>query len=368
MKNKTKNTIKLGLFVTIGFFLIFFSIYFIGQQKGLFKKNFHASAIFQDVKGLQTGSNIRFSGINIGTVNNITILNPTNVKVDFVIEENVRKFIKTDAIAIIGSEGLMGNKIVIIIPGKLDDSIISHDAILKTKKTIELDDILKELDESSKNITFISRNLVDITKKINNGEGVFGKLFTDTSFTNNLDIISCNTAKLTANINLITKKINEEKGLIGLLLSDTSYVNQFNYALSDITSSANNIKTSSKNLIAITDKINSGKGIFGKAFTDTSFIDNLAMSSKNINIASKNLARITKNIDSGDGIINKLISDSTLTDSIIVVLYNLNKGIIEVDAAAKSLQRNWFIRTFSKKEKTKKKIEKNKNKQKTLGK
>jgi len=360
MKNKTKSIIKLGFFVTIGLFFIIFSIYIIGQQKGLFKKNFRASAIFHDVKGLQIGSNIRFSGINIGTVNNITILNSTKVKVDFVIQENVRKFIKKDAVAIIGSEGLMGNKLINIIPGKPDEPAILPNAILKTEQAIEFDDILKELDESSKNITFISKNLVDITNKINKGKGIFEKLFTDTAFANNLDIINNNSVILTKNIAQITKDINDKKGLLGKLLSDTLYVSEFDSTLTYISSSANNINTASENLIGITTKINSGEGIFGKAFTDTSFMDNLTMSSKNINIASKNLARITKNIDSGEGIINKLLTDSILTDSIIVTLYNLNKGIIEVDAAAKSLQKNWFIRTFSKKEKFKKENKKKK--------
>jgi phospholipid/cholesterol/gamma-HCH transport system substrate-binding protein len=289
--------------------IIIFSIYFIGQQKGLFRQVFHISSIFKDVKGLKVGSNVRFSGINIGTVNNITMLNSYEVKVDFIIDKDVRKFIKMDAVAII------------------------------------------ELHESSENVTFITKNLVDITDKINNGEGVFGKLFTDTTITKNLDIISYNTAELTNNIAHITKNIDEEKGLLGKLLSDTAYINKFEYTISDITSSANNINIASKNLIGITDKINNGKGMFGKVFTDTTFIENLAMSGKNINIASENLAKITKNINSGDGIINKLLTDSTLTDSLKITLYNLNKGIKEIDAAAKSIKGNWFIRAFSKNDK-----------------
>ncbi|MDA3779319.1 MAG: MlaD family protein, partial [Bacteroidales bacterium] len=345
------NTIKLGFFVTIGFLIIIFSIYFIGQQKGLFRQVFHISSIFKDVKGLKVGSNVRFSGINIGTVNNITMLNSYEVKVDFIIDKDVRKFIKMDAVAIIGSEGLMGNKNINIIAGDPGGEIITLDAIIKSEQAVELDDILIELHESSENVTFITKNLVDITDKINNGEGVFGKLFTDTTITKNLDIISYNTAELTNNIAHITKNIDEEKGLLGKLLSDTAYINKFEYTISDITSSANNINIASKNLIGITDKINNGKGMFGKVFTDTTFIENLAMSGKNINIASENLAKITKNINSGDGIINKLLTDSTLTDSLKITLYNLNKGIKEIDAAAKSIKGNWFIRAFSKNDK-----------------
>ena len=83
----------------------------------MFSSTFQVSGIFKDISGLQVGNNVRYSGINVGIVEDIQQVSDSTVKVDMQIEEKTRKFMKKNAKAIIGSDGLMGNKIMIIIPG-----------------------------------------------------------------------------------------------------------------------------------------------------------------------------------------------------------------------------------------------------------
>src|SRR5664280_2813890 len=116
MKKNTSNKIKLGIFTSLGIAVLILGIYFIGERQQLFRSTFRVSGVFKDVAGLQAGSNVRFSGVNVGTVENISIVSDTSVRVAILIDESTRKFIKKDALASIGSEGLMGNKILIIIP------------------------------------------------------------------------------------------------------------------------------------------------------------------------------------------------------------------------------------------------------------
>src|SRR4051812_28244697 len=112
MEKETGYRIRLGIFVSIGVALLIVTIYVIGKKQNLFGTTFKVSGIFHNVSGLQVGSNVRFSGISIGTVENIEIITDSTVRVDMILEEKTRKFIKKDAKASIGSEGLMGNKIV----------------------------------------------------------------------------------------------------------------------------------------------------------------------------------------------------------------------------------------------------------------
>ena len=117
MKKDTSNKMRLGIFISVGILIFTVAIYFIGERQQLFRNTLHLSGVFKDVAGLQIGNNVRLSGINVGTVDDISIISDTTVKVEILIDKEAQKFIKKDAIASIGSEGLMGNKALVISPG-----------------------------------------------------------------------------------------------------------------------------------------------------------------------------------------------------------------------------------------------------------
>ena len=347
MKMTVGKGIRLGVFIILGIAIFAYAIYIIGKQRNLFGNTFTVSGIFRDVSGLKVGSNVRYSGINVGSVSNVHLLNDTLVKVQVTLEDKVHQFIREDSRMEIGTEGVMGNKVVNITPGTSTKPVVEEGATLGTIEAVKMDEILDELKKSSVNTTVVTQNLAEITSKINQGEGIFGKLFTDTSFTNNLDQISRNTANLTRNVSTITSKINHEEGVVGKLLSDTTLAKEFDQA-------GNNLLESTRNLKGFTQKINRGEGMFGKMFTDTAFTRNLDETARNLTYTTKqaraiseNLARITRHIESGKGGMNKLLVDSTFADSLDGTLKNINKTARELDQAAETVRKNWFIRTFS---------------------
>lgn len=186
MKKQSINKIKLGIFVSIGLVILIAGIYYIGETKKLFSSTFRVSAMFNDVNGLQVGNNVRFAGINVGTVDDIEIITDTSVKVEMVIAEKTRRFIKKDAKAIIGSDGLMGNKILNISPGT-NKSPITDNAMIATNKPISMDDMLLTLKVTIDNAAIITDDLAAVMNNIRIGKGTIGKLFMDTVFAENLD-------------------------------------------------------------------------------------------------------------------------------------------------------------------------------------
>ena len=351
MYNTKKNNLKLGFFVTIGVVLFILGIYYIGSQVNFFSKKFQVSGIFTNISGLKVGNNARFSGINIGTVSKVQIINDSLVRVDFSIQEDVRQFIRKDSKMEIGSEGLMGNKIVNIYTGSINVAIVEEGDILETIEVVQIDKILRQLNSSSINTVIITKNVAEITDKINQGEGAFGKIFADESFAENLSKIAEKTALLTENFADITDKISKEKGTIGMLLSDTILAKK-------IYEAGENLQKSTDNLVEITNQVNNGQGLFGEIFTDTTFTSGLSRTGKNLDytaektkILSENLVKITNEITEGQGLISRLIYDTAFADSIEIAVQNVNKGAKEVEEAAKVVKRNWLIRLFSKKEK-----------------
>jgi len=195
MKKHTGNKITLGLFVSIGALLFIVGIYFIGDQKQMFSKTFTINAVFKNVNGLKVGNNVQFSGINVGTVKNIEMFSDTSVKVDIMIEEDVRKFIKKDAIAMIGSEGLMGNKIMTISPGTAGKLPVENYDRIKTSVSVSIDDILTKVKITADNAAIISDQLAGILVKINKGNGTIGRLLKDSTIADNINSTILNLKK-----------------------------------------------------------------------------------------------------------------------------------------------------------------------------
>lgn len=196
-KNNWKPMV-LGIFVSIGILLLTLGIYFIGKRQQLFNNTFKISGVFRDISGLQVGNNVRFSGINIGVVENIEIVTDTTVLVDFIMDIGVKKFIKADSKAIVGNDGLMGNKIVTILPGSAGKAEIAENAFVKTVAPISFDEILSNLKVTTDNSARISQDLTDIVHNIRSGKGTIGKLFMDSTFANNIDKSIVNIKKGTA--------------------------------------------------------------------------------------------------------------------------------------------------------------------------
>lgn len=187
MKKASGNKIRLGIFVSIGFALLIGCIYLIGERQQLFSNTFQVSGIFKNISGLQIGNNVRFSGINVGIVDNIEQLTDTTVKVDMMINDDTRKFMKKNAKAIIGSDGLMGNKIVIITPGTNGQKTLADNDVIATEQPVTMDDILIKLKVTGDNAATITSDLAIVMTNIREGKGTVGKLLMDTAMAKEVD-------------------------------------------------------------------------------------------------------------------------------------------------------------------------------------
>jgi phospholipid/cholesterol/gamma-HCH transport system substrate-binding protein len=184
---QTGSRIRLGIFVTIAIALFIFVIYFIGNRQNLFTKTFSISGTFEDLGGLQVGNNVRFTGMNVGTVNSVEIVSDTSVKVEMVIKKHVQKFMKEDAVATIGSEGLMGNKVINILPGTQGKPLIKDGGEVRTITPVSIDDIMNNLEVTTTNAALITDDVAALTYNIRTGNGAIGKFFMDTAFANSID-------------------------------------------------------------------------------------------------------------------------------------------------------------------------------------
>jgi phospholipid/cholesterol/gamma-HCH transport system substrate-binding protein len=182
-----KFKVRLGLFIAGGVALFVIAIFIIGKQKNLFSPVFKLTATFHNVSGLQIGSNIRFSGINVGTVDNIAIINDSTVRVDMLIRKNVQQFIKADCEAGIGSAGIIGDRILTITQGGNDATLAKDGQHIASKEPVEIDAIVASLKVTADNAEIVSNQVAEIVTKVNRGNGIVGKLFQDTTMAENIN-------------------------------------------------------------------------------------------------------------------------------------------------------------------------------------
>jgi phospholipid/cholesterol/gamma-HCH transport system substrate-binding protein len=261
MYKHTTNKIKLGVFVSLGIAAFIFGIYFIGERQQLFRSTFRLIGVFRDVGGLQAGNNVRLSGITVGTVENINVVSDSSVRVEILVDEGTRKFIKKDASASIGSEGLMGNKILIITPGTGGKGIIENNDTVQTSVPISLDDILASVKTTIDYTTGITKDLSKVTTGIQSGKGTIGRLLMDQSLAQNIDSTLTNLKQGSADL---------KEGLSGLriLVDDahSSFVQNFDSTFVNLKEGSVQLK---QGLSGLNGLIGDTRASFAKNFDST---------------------------------------------------------------------------------------------------
>jgi phospholipid/cholesterol/gamma-HCH transport system substrate-binding protein len=285
MTQNSNYTWKLGLFVILGLCLFLATIYFIGNNKNLFGSTFYLKTHFKNVTGLKEGNNVRFSGINVGTVKNIEFISDSLVLVNLIIKDEVQKYIKIDAIASIGSDGLMGDKVLTISPGISSNKIVKNNGTIASSQAVEIEDLMKSLRKSVDNAEIITVQLSEFSTKINKGKGALNKVLTDEEFAKSIEEMLLN-LKLSSNEFLVfTTKMNDENGTLSKLMTNPKYANSIEKTLDNLEESSIEFEVFSK-------KLNSDKGILSKLVSDERLATSLDSSLINIQKGSKNLIEI----------------------------------------------------------------------------
>ena len=265
MKKNAINKMKLGIFISLGITVFILAIYFIGEKQQLFRSTFRLSGVFRDVGGLQAGNNVRLSGINVGTIDNVSIISDTSVRVVILVDESTRKFIRKDAVASIGSEGLMGNKVLIINPGTGGKKIIEENDTIATAQPIEIDEILKSLKTTIDNTSDITGDLAKIATNIESGKGTIGRLMMDSSWRQNIQ----------------STIINLKEGSVGFRVF-MDKADELDEILTSLKTTIDNTSNITNDLSKISGSIESGRGTIGKLLMDPSAAQNLDSTFKNL--------------------------------------------------------------------------------------
>lgn len=323
MAKQTLNDIKLGLFVIAGVVVLIFALYMIGRNRSLFTGNFVLKARFSNAEGLMPGNNVRYAGIQTGTVKGINIINDTTIEVTMVINEKTGSYIKKNAIASIGNEGLMGNKVVNIVAGKELAGPVDEGDLLATGWQLDMNNAMSVLSTTNNNAGIIASELAETVKRINSSP-VLWQILADTTLPENIGVSL-------KNIRLSSERLNHATLLLDRIMTETSAGNTVaGVLLSDVTE-AQNIKTAIAHLQSATQE----------AHMLTTRLDSIGVT-------------LQYSINDKNALTYKLLRDTTLTQQINNSLQHIEQGTEAFSENMEALKHNFLFRGYFKKKDRKK--------------
>jgi len=305
MSRKAIDNVKLGLFVLIGLFFLVISLYLIGKNRNLFGSTTAVSASFSNVQGLMAGNNVRFSGINVGTVRKVEILNDSLINVVMSIQNNARQYIRKNAIASVGTDGLMGNKLININPVAGTAAMIEEGDILNTKNAVETDMMIRTLEQTNKNLEAITNDIMEITQNVINSNSIWN-LTSDQEVANNLKNSIANirvsteySMEFIENLNQLLEDMKNGQGISAYLIGDNEAPKQIAETIEHLNVATKQASQITKDLDEIIQGIKNNEGAVGTVLKDSLFAENLSKSMENIekgsNLFNENMEALKSN-------------------------------------------------------------------------
>ena len=301
MEKTTAEKIRLGIFVITGTILLVFAAYLIGNRQNLFGNTFSINAVFKNVNGLQNGNNVRYSGIVVGTVNGIQMINDTTIEVNMIVQERMRPHIRKNAIATIGSDGLVGSMIINIVPAREPGAPIASGDRIASYSRIGTEDMLSTLNVTNENAALLTADLLEITESLKNGKGTLGRLLNDTLMSKNLAQTSLSLKNMSAeanrllqNLGDITDEMDFENSVGGILIGDSISGQQLKRILTNLEVSSDRIVRITASLDSLSNNLSQGKGTINYLATDTVFVNRLEKTMLHI---EEGTARFNENME-----------------------------------------------------------------------
>jgi phospholipid/cholesterol/gamma-HCH transport system substrate-binding protein len=231
------------------------------------------------------------------------------------IKESMQQYIRKNAIATIGTDGLMGNKLVNIIPTEGSAPFVKGGDVLSSKKPLDTDEMLRVLSDTNEDIAVVAENLKKSIHRINNSTALW-TLLSDETVPENIkaSMVQVLNASLGVNhmvddLKLVVTQVKEGKGPLGMVLNDTSFARNLNEALVKVKSIGEQADTLSKQINALATSIH-------------------------------------QDVEHGEGIVHALLKDKEVTNKLNSSLENIEKGTEAFQENMEALKSNFLFRSY----------------------
>lgn len=311
-----KRSIIVGLFVFLGLVILVAGIFIMGGQQNRFGGAVRIKAVFDNVGGLKKGGNVWFSGVKIGTIREVHFTGDRNVEIQMVINNESKQYVRKDAVAVISSEGFIGNKMIVIEGGSSDVPFIEDGDQLHSKEGNDTEAMMATLQVNNQNLVAITDDIKNLSERVRRGEGTVGAFFSDSLMAQNVKLMMVNLNQAAANSRRISESLAE-----------------------------------------FSSRMNNREGLANQLMTDTAVFASLRVSAAQLEDATRNATLLTENLSTASGRLNErdnalgmLLNDPETASQLQRTMQNLETSSQKLDKNLEALQSNFLLRGFFRKE------------------
>ena len=279
---ENRRLVIVGLFIFLALVILVLGVFTLGGQQKRFVQSIRLKAVFNDVAGLKTGNNVWFSGVKIGTVKDIQFYGESQVQITMNIEEESQRYIRKDAKARLGSESLIGNKIIEIYGGSRRSPTVENNDVLVSEEALDTDVMMETLQENNKNLLSITSDFKTMSQRLVQGQGTLGAVMTDSLMADNFRSIvrslrqaSATTVQASNSLAQFTAKLNTQDGLANQLLTDTAVFGQLRSSVAQLEKTSVAAAEMTQNLSNTTRKLDNTDNAVGVLLNDPQFATQL---------------------------------------------------------------------------------------------
>lgn len=308
MEGTINKNIKLGALVLAALLLMISTLYIIGRNENIFGSHFRLTARFRNAEGLIAGDNVRFAGLQAGTVQQVRPLDDTTIEAVMLIDDGMKPFIHRNALASIGTEGLIGNKVINIVPVNERAPLVQEGDRLPAQSTVSTEALFQTLDKAAGNIASITEGLKSTVARINSSSALWS------------------------------------------ILGDRRLGRDVRVSLDNIRQASSNATAITTQLRQMAEDINNGKGSVGRLLKDTAFAESLAAAVAKIGAAGDQLTQAGNHISDLAGNASAIVSDSALSANLAASLENIRKGTAAFNENMEAMKHNFLFKGYFKKQ------------------
>jgi phospholipid/cholesterol/gamma-HCH transport system substrate-binding protein len=296
-ESNNRRKVAVGVFVFFGLLILVIGIVVIGGQRKTFTKSIRLGVIFDDVQGLQAGNNVWFSGMKVGTVKSVSFYGRSQVEVTLNVEKQAQPHIRKDTKARISTDGLVGNKIVVLSGGSDGVPAVADNDRLQSEQQAGMQEMMSTLQASNGNLLAITDNLKAVSGKLRAGQGTLGELLNDPSFAEelrgaigHLQSASAASERMVDNLEVFSTRLKQPNGLVDKLISDTTVFHKLQDAVAQLNQAAASASDFGQSLRAAGKGLNDEHSTVGVLLHDEETADNIERTIKNLRVSSQELS------------------------------------------------------------------------------
>jgi phospholipid/cholesterol/gamma-HCH transport system substrate-binding protein len=366
MQEGKGSSFKVGLLFFVGLVILGAATVTIGNLDWIFGGTSILKVAFLEVSGLKEGDPVRISGVEMGRVEKLELVQGG---VLCVLRMTEKYELREDAVFTVAQTTMVGGRHIAIFPGtpgkpRLDGSQVHKGTTLDTG----LDAIGKIVNENRKSVQEFIANLKDISESLKGGKGTMGKLLTDDGLYNEakstLEEIRAAVGELKGAGELI-RKVNDQfdsgegtlvkllksnemydklaaaaddlkamvedvragNGTLGRLIKDPALYDDARTLIADMKEAMGTIKEAVASVRRITEKVEAGEGTVGRLLNDKAMADELAATVTDVKAIAASLKNIVAKVERGEGTIGKLVNEEKLYEQATASLEALDKTL-----------------------------------------